>query len=88
MVKSQSKPTLREKRRVAGRLGGLQTFRRYGSEHMSTIGKLGGRPKSPTLEELRQKIAPSSKTKEGAMSSIGSLKELKRLFKLRQKSLR
>lgn len=30
--------------REAGRLGGLQTFLRYGSAHMSAIGRKGGRP--------------------------------------------
>lgn len=34
---------LSEKRAAAGRLGGLATFARYGSEHMATIGRLGAR---------------------------------------------
>jgi general stress protein YciG len=32
---------LSEKRRQAGRNGGLTTFYRYGSEHMSEIGRKG-----------------------------------------------
>lgn len=33
--------TLIEKRRAAGRLGGLATVRKYGSDHMREIGKRG-----------------------------------------------
>jgi len=34
--------TLREKRQVAGRLGGIQTSLRYGSDYMREIGRRGG----------------------------------------------
>lgn len=33
---------LSEKRRIAGRLGGLATSRKYGRDHYSRIGKIGG----------------------------------------------
>ena len=90
MVKQrlESPLSLSEKRRAAGRLGGIQTTLRYGTEQRREWGKFGGRPKLPTLEDLRQKIAPSTKAGEEDVSSTSSLKELKRLFKLRQKSLR
>lgn len=88
MERTHPKRTLREKRQAAGRLGGIQTASRYGKEQRREWGKLGGRPKLPTLEELKREMAPSTKTREGSVINTSNLKELKRLFKLRQKSLR
>jgi hypothetical protein len=39
-------------KRRCGRLGGLKTYNRYGCEFYSKAGKLGGRPRLPTLSEL------------------------------------
>ena len=43
---------LRAKRRRAGRLGGNATSAKYGQEKMREWGRLGGRPETPTLEEI------------------------------------
>lgn len=45
-------PELSEKRRRAGRIGGIQTFLRHGREHYVKAGRRGGRPRLPTLAEL------------------------------------
>ncbi len=50
---------------------------------MRERGLKGGRPRLPTINELSQSIAPE--IKEGGCLP-NSLKELKELFKLRQKS--
>lgn len=47
-------------RNEAGLIGGLQTYLRHGSKHMSEIGKQGGRPRLPTLTELRRQQSASS----------------------------
>lgn len=77
-----------EKRQRAGRMGGLQTYLRYGKEGMSAIGKLGGRPRLPSLSDLRQQLAPVvprlNNTKGGKLPN--SLKGLKELWDLRQRS--
>ena len=42
---------LTEIRRMMGSRGGRATKAKYGAEHYSKIGKLGGRPKADTLKE-------------------------------------
>lgn len=76
--------TLREKRRRAGRLGGLQTALRYSKEQRIEWGRLGGRPRLPTIEELRQQAAPENNN--GGSRLPNGLKELKELYKLRIKN--
>lgn len=44
-------------KREAGRLGGITTRLRAGSEGMSERGKLGGRPSLPTTKDLKQQSA-------------------------------
>lgn len=48
------KPSLSEKRSKAGHIGGLQTFFLHGREGMSEKGRLGGRPRLITLEEIQE----------------------------------
>jgi len=67
----------------AGRLGGLQTFLRYGSEHFRAMGKRGGRPKLQTLSEVRQLPAPTVNNYKKGERLPNNLKELKGLVKLR-----
>lgn len=62
----------------AGIIGGLQTFLRHGPEHMRTIGRLGGRPKSPTLEDLIRRTASSELKKEVVLPN--GLSALRRLY--------
>jgi len=54
--------TLSEKRRIAGRKGGLATLERHSTEHFSTIGKLH---RKPTYSEIMAK----SENMETALAS-------------------
>ncbi len=59
---SESAETLREKRRRAGRIGGLQKFFRCGSEGMRSMAiKGGGRPRVDLAERLRSVNAVNKK---------------------------
>ncbi|MBA7683829.1 hypothetical protein ES703_92214 [subsurface metagenome] len=58
-----------------GRIGGLQTYLRYGREYMSEVGKRGGRPR------LRQLSAPEAQSKQNGGSRLPNrLSELKELW--------
>jgi hypothetical protein len=60
----------------AGRLGGLATFLRHGTDYMSANGKRGGRPKlQATIALGREEI------KTGRELHAESLKNLKVLFR-------
>ncbi len=78
----------------AGQIGGLQTSLRYGPAHMADIGSRGGaaargrsgRPKLPTLEQIRQQTAPPApRNIERGNGSPHALSELKARFTLRIK---
>jgi len=75
--------TLREKRQMAGRLGGLQTALRYSHEQRQEWGKCGGRPRLPSIEELRQRAAPKIINENGGRPP-DILAEVGRLLDLRQ----
>ena len=47
------------KKQKAGQMGGTVTALRYGPKYMQTIARRGGRPRLPTLDELRSHTAPS-----------------------------
>ncbi|KSV17347.1 hypothetical protein CY91_00955 [Dehalococcoides mccartyi] len=66
----------------AGRLGGLKTVALYGREHMKELGKLGGRPRLPTLQEIRDRKAKASNinNNKGVATGGYSLKELKLMW--------
>ncbi|KSV18471.1 hypothetical protein DA01_03445 [Dehalococcoides mccartyi] len=65
----------------AGRLGGLKTVALYGREHMKELGKLGGRPRLPTLQEIRDRKAKASNiNNKGVATGDYSLKELKLMW--------
>jgi len=76
--------TLSEKRQLCGTLGGQTTFSRYGSNHMSRLSlqrrHKRGRPRLPSLDELRHQSAGNS-NKEAELPA--SLRELKRLYSMR-----
>lgn len=42
----------------AGRKGGLITLERYGRDQLAEWGKLGGRPRLPTYDDIRQQQLP------------------------------
>jgi hypothetical protein len=87
-------PELHEKKAIAGRIGGLQTFLRHGSEHMSAMAvKGGGRPRALTLDDVirqSQSLKDTDKNEEGGMDTpriqTNSLVTLKRLWRDRQRS--
>lgn len=60
---------------VAGRLGGLQTYLRYGSAHMSTIGRKGGRP---TRQEAAYKAWNAYDARRKTRRAAWTLKEVRR----------
>jgi len=72
MSNSQTATELSEKRRIAGRLGGLQTALRYSKEQRREWGKRGGRPRLPTLAELRQQSVPVSNENNRRMAANSS----------------
>lgn len=60
-----------------GRLGGLQTALRHGSDHFRKMGQVGGKHHKPTYEELA--TAAQINIKEDRLPT--ALPELKALFK-------
>lgn len=71
----------------AGRKGGNATLNRHGAGELRRRGKLGGRPRSRTYDGIRQqqRLEQNNNGKE-AQGSPGNLSELKRLYKLRDRS--
>lgn len=64
---------------VYGRLGGLQTYLRYGRHKMREWGKMGGRPKLRQLPSLE-----INKEERGHTAlNTNSLKELKKLYAIK-----
>jgi len=49
-------------------------------------GKLGGRPRSITYDDIRQRQLLEQNNKKEVMGSLGTLREQKRLFAARQRS--
>jgi len=71
------------------RKGGLVTLQRYGREQLRDWGKLGGRPRLPTHDEIRQQRLleqDNNNDKEVIQGSPSSLTQLRRQYKLRQRS--
>ena len=68
--------------------GGMATLTRYGLEHYRRIGRMGGRPLSLTIEDIKRRTASSaSDIKKEVMHGEGlPLKELKRLYAERRGS--
>ena len=74
-------------RRDSGRKGGLVTLERYGPDQLREWGKRGGRPRSRTYDQIRQRQRLERNNSKGGNGSPGSnLRELKALLKQRQKS--
>ena len=74
------------KRQKAGRLGGLTTLRRYGRDYLRELGKRGGKPRLPTIEELQERQALERLAeREKLETGSNSLETLKKLWKLKQK---
>lgn len=80
----------RDKARRKGQLGGLVTYLRHGSEYYSRIGRMGGRPKQRTLNQLRQQAGSGEINKKGDCGYTNgdfsklSLTNLRGLFRLRR----
>ena len=79
--------TLNPAKAKAGHIGGTATLERYGRGHMATIGRLGGRPPLPTIEEL---LRVEAAAREDQIRILGGerlpnrLRDLKRLWKIEQ----
>ncbi len=72
----------------SGRKGGMTTLRRYGREQLAYWGKLGGRPHSPTYQDIssrRQLLEQNNdhKQKEVITGPPGNLKGLKKQYAAR-----
>ena len=73
----------------AGKRGAAACMKKYGPEFFRINGQLGGRPRKPTLAELRQKRADEIEKieKEAAvLADSKSLKAIVRALRLRQMS--
>ncbi len=69
----------------AGRLGGIRNFILHGSEGMSHG---GGRPRNPTLDELKSARAQALQIKEQeVIRSQRGLRRERALWRLRQESM-
>ncbi len=76
-------------RRDSGRKGGTVTLERYGRDQLAEWGKRGGRPRSRTYDDIRQRrrLERNNNHKEG-MGSPGkaNLRTLKTLYRLSPRS--
>lgn len=69
----------------SGRKGGQVTLERYGRDQLTTWGKLGGRPGSPTYDDIRQQQRREQNNNKGGSGSPGNnLSQLKTLYKLQR----
>jgi hypothetical protein len=72
-------------RKDSGRIGGLATLKRYGKDQLRDWGKLGGRPRSLTYDEIRQQQRLEQNNNKGGDGPPGNnLNQLKALLKQRQ----
>jgi len=72
----------------AGRKGGQTTLARYGSDQLADWGKLGGRPRTLTYDEIRQqrRRERNDNHKEGMGPPSKNLRTLNARYKLRRRS--
>jgi len=74
-------------RRDAGRKGGLITLQRYGIDQLREWGKLGGRPRLLTYDDIMRQRECLGQNNNGGNGLPGtSLSQLKALYRLRQRS--
>jgi hypothetical protein len=75
-------------KRDSGRKGGLVTLERYGHVQLAEWGRLGGRPRDKSYNEIRQqqRLERNNNYKEGMGPPGGNLRTLKTCYKLRQRS--
>ena len=72
----------------SGRKGGLATLQRYGRDQLADWGKLGGRPRALTYDEIQQqrRLERNNNHKEGMGPPGKNLRTLKARHKLRRRS--
>lgn len=72
----------------AGRMGGTMTLERYGRDQLTEWGKRGGRPRSQTYNDIRQReLRERNNNKEGkGFPGTSNLNTLKELYKARDRS--
>jgi len=75
--------SISRKKSDAGRIGGLQTYLKHGRAHMAAMGRLGGRPRLATLEEIRESQRTEEKENEDRRKDTArlSLKHLRELWR-------
>jgi len=76
------------KKAQCGRLGGLNTYYRYGREGMVARAKKGGRPRALTLKDLLRQLSEAEVNKEkqeelDTPQDSASLTTLRRLWRRR-----
>jgi hypothetical protein len=69
-------------RQRSGQMGGLQTRMRYGDAYLRELGKRGGRPRLPNIEQLRQQQSAIKKENE-KNGGLDPRRSLERLLKHR-----
>jgi len=67
---------------VRGQAGGLALVQKYGREYFSVIGRLGGRSRALTSDDINRNIAPAAQIRERRHGK--GLKELLRLWEEKQ----
>ena len=72
-------------KREAGRRGGQATLERYGIDQLREWGRLGGRPRLLTYDDIMQ-LQRLENNRNGGNGLPGTLQQLKALYKLRQRS--
>lgn len=72
-------------RRESGRKGGLVTLERYGKAQLRAWGRLGGRPRNPDYDDIRQRQTLEKQNNGKEVNSEGppaTITQLRRLYKL------
>jgi hypothetical protein len=72
----------------AGRKGGNVTLQKHGREQLRDWGKLGGRPRNPTYDDIRQRqlLEQNKNNNKEVTDPPGDLSHLRKLYKLRRGS--
>ena len=68
---------------IKGQAGGLALVQKYGQEHLEEIGRMGGRPRALTVDDINRNIASVAQIKERGHHGKG-LKELLGLWRQKQ----
>lgn len=71
----------------SGRKGGTVTLQRYGRDQLAEWGKLGGRPRNLTYDDIRQQqLLEQNNNHKEVKGPPGDISHLRKLYKLRHGS--